>query len=343
MLSLLRGEIMFNNTALVITSISTPNAVLAACAEGSKAHGVDFIVVGDTKSPPDFQLPGCDFWGIERQRSLSSSLASILPERHYARKNLGYLIAMKRGAEVIIETDDDNSPYEDFWKERASLQRTNLLVNRDWINVYRFFTDALIWPRGFPLEHIRKPMVTLDSKDENDLYCPIQQGLADDNPDVDAIYRLTMPLPQRFSCGNSIALSKGSWSPFNSQNTTWFKEVFPLLYIPSYCSFRMCDIWRSFVALRICWANDWGVLFHGPTVCQERNDHDLLKDFADEVPGYLNNTKICEHLATLNIKKGVDNIGDNLRKCYQELISLDLVKGDELQLLDAWLADICSL
>jgi hypothetical protein len=333
---------MPHKTALVITSISVPNPVLAACAEGSRNHGVDFIVIGDTKSPPGFDLPGCDFWSIERQKGMKSRLAALLPERHYARKNLGYLLAMERGARVIIETDDDNFPCDGFWKERASLQRANLLLNGNWINVYRHFTDVPVWPRGFPLEHVRQPAAPLDARDEREVCCPIQQGLADDNPDVDAIYRLTMPLPQRFSGSVNIALGHGSWSPFNSQNTTWFPEAFPLLYIPSFCSFRMCDIWRSFIALRICWANDWGVLFHGPTVRQERNDHDLLKDFADEVPGYLNNAKICDRLASLDIERGVENIGENLRKCYRELIRLGLVREDELQLLEAWLADVST-
>ena len=48
----------------------------------------------------------------------------------------------------------------------------------------------------------------------------------------------------------------------------------------------MTDIWRSFVAQRILQENDWAVLFHAPTVSQERNEHDLMRDFADEVPGY---------------------------------------------------------
>ena len=55
---------------------------------------------------------------------------------------------------------------------------------------------------------------------------------------------------------------------------------YPLLYLPAYCSFRMTDIWRSFVAQRIAWENGWRLLFHGPTMEQERNVHDLMKDFA---------------------------------------------------------------
>ena len=50
-----------------------------------------------------------------------------------------------------------------------------------------------------------------------------------DNPDVDAIYRLTAKLPIIFEKNNTIALGSKTWCPFNSQNTTWFKPAFPLL------------------------------------------------------------------------------------------------------------------
>ena len=61
----------------------------------------------------------------------------------------------------------------------------------------------------------------------------------------------------------------------------------------------MTDIWRSFVAQRIAWANNWSILFHEPTVWQERNDHSLMRDFKDEVPGYLHNRRIGEVLDRL--------------------------------------------
>ena len=62
---------------------------------------------------------------------------------------------------------------------------------------------------------------------------PIWQGLADRNPDIDAIYRLTQPLPVHFDKTKlRIALAEGSICPFNSQNTTWFREAFPLMYLP---------------------------------------------------------------------------------------------------------------
>ena len=105
---------MQENSALIITSISGPNPALAAYAEGCRDNGCDFIVIGDVSSPVDFVLDGCDFWDIERQRTLPMHLVETLPERHYARKNLGYLIAIQKGAEIIVETDDDNFPYPVF-------------------------------------------------------------------------------------------------------------------------------------------------------------------------------------------------------------------------------------
>jgi hypothetical protein len=196
-----------------------------------------------------------------------------------------------------------------------------------------------VWPRGLPLDAIRESVQPLNGIPVRTIDCPIQQGLADDNPDVDALYRLVLPLPLKFAAGRRIALGPGSWCPFNSQNTTWWTDAFPLLYLPAYCSFRMTDIRRSFIAQRIAWENGWHVLFESPTVWQERNDHNLMRDFKDEVPGYLHNRAICERLERLRLKAGIDNLADNLRICYDELIRNDWVGGGEADLLEAWLAD----
>jgi hypothetical protein len=105
----------------------------------------------------------------------------------------------------------------------------------------------------------------------------------------------------------------------------------------------MTDIWRSFVAQRIGWENGWSVLFHEPTVWQERNDHNLMRDFQDEIPGYLHNRTIGETLAGLSLAPGPEKMADNLRICYEALVRLSVVDKQELPLLDAWLADLAAL
>lgn len=330
--------------ALVITSIAADNhPVLNQYARECAERDIPFYVVGDTKSPDSFSLDGCRFLSIADQEQLGFKLAEILPKKHYARKNLGYLQALKDGADSILETDDDNLPREDFFKNRAFEIEAPSIRDAGWVNVYSYFTEERIWPRGLPLPSLNKPNPAADTLPTEKLITPIHQGLADENPDVDAIFRLIFPLPLNFDPGKEILLAGGSLSPFNSQNTFWFPEAFPMLYLPSYCSFRMTDIWRSYVAVRICRENDRGILFESPTVWQERNEHDLMRDFEDETEGYLHNHHIGERLNALNLKKGLAHIPENILLCYEEMIRMNLVGKDEIPLLEAWFEDLASV
>lgn len=331
---------MEEKVSIVVTSIAAPNKPLGELAQGCRERGYDFIVIGDEASPANFHIDGCDFYGLDRQRQTGLKFAQNCPTRHYARKNIGYLLAIRGGASIIIETDDDNIPSRQFWAPRQQIWSAPVIRADGWVNVYRYFSDRNIWPRGFPLEHLQDEVPALESLTVREIDCPIQQGLTDDNPDVDAIYRLTLPLPQTFRKDRRIALMDGSWCPFNSQNTTWWPDAFELLYLPSYCSFRMTDIWRSFVARRIASVNGWAILFHEPTMKQRRNVHNLMSDFNDEIPGYLHNSEIRVALETLQLKAGVEKIGDNLKACYGKLVDMSLVGAEELHLLDAWLEDI---
>jgi len=325
--------------ALVVTSISEPNPVLKALATGCQARDMPFILVGDTRSPSDFSLEGCQFFSIAQQMESGLEFARLCPTKKYSRKNIGYLLAAQQGATIIVETDDDNFPYESFWPIFDRHQLLPQIHQAGWLNVYRYFTDISIWPRGLPLDQVNTPLPDFEQLPQVHVDCPIQQGLADDNPDVDAIYRLLLPLPLKFRGDRNLALGSGSWSPFNSQNTTWWQEAFLLMYLPTYCSFRMTDIWRSFIAQKIAWVNDWSVLFHHPTVWQERNEHNLMQDFRQEVDGYLRNHELTVALEQVTLRPGVAEIPDNLRRCYQHLTELEFFGMEEMTLLEAWLAD----
>jgi len=334
---------MVGKLAIVMTSIATPNEVMRQLSSGAEQHGYMFIVAGDTKSPGNFFLKGCRFLSIKNQLETGFAYAAKCPTGHYCRKNVSYLVAIHDGAKCIIETDDDNFPRPEFFSQRKRHVNVPILIDAGWTNIYRYFTDATIWPRGLPLETLHREPIPLNDLAETTADCPIQQGLADKNPDVDAIYRLVLPIPQYFSKDRAMALGRGSWCPFNSQNTTWWLDAFPLMYLPANCSFRMTDIWRSFVAQRIAWENNWCVLFHEPTVWQERNEHNLMQDFKDEIPGYLNNRRIGDALEKLTLHPGIDAIPDNLRQCYGKLIEMELVEREELSLLEAWLSDLEQL
>jgi len=329
------------NTSLVVTTINPPNATLRELAFGSLEHGWDFIVAGDSKSPSRFQMEGCRFLSLKDQHDSGFSLGLKCPERSYTRKNIAYLEAMRSGAEVIVETDDDNHPKEEFWCTRELRMKCRTVEKDGWINVYRYFSENFIYPRGLPLNQARTevPVPGLPGIHE----CVIQQGLANNDPDVDAIYRMLFPLPFDFEIAHDpILLINGAWCPFNSQNTTFFKSAFPLLYLPAHCSFRMTDIWRSFVAQRVLSWQGSGVMFHGPTVWQERNDHDLHCDFVDEFSGYVHNHNIREALNSISFAQGSPT-RLIMEVCYQVLIRHGWVGSGEESLLQAWFDDLETL
>jgi hypothetical protein len=105
----------------------------------------------------------------------------------------------------------------------------------------------------------------------------------------------------------------------------------------------MTDIWRGYVAQRIAWANGWSLSFHKATVFQDRNEHSIMRDFSEEVVGYLNNDKIIRALDNLDLAPGEAEIAANLRKCYAALVALGVVGAEELPLLDLWLADLAAI
>ena len=325
---------------VVVTSINAPNKCLEVLADGAKHSRYNFIIVGDTKSPRDFELAGADYYDVERQQQSCFDYARKAPFRHYCRKNVGYLAAFQNGAPYILETDDDNLPKKEFWRERSPVIDCYRQIPRDgWLNVYRYFTDAEIWPRGYPLQFLKNSTAGIVNGNGTPVTCMIQQGLADDNPDVDAVYRLIGNLPIQFSPGETVILNPGQWCPFNSQNTCWWPEAYLLMYLPAHCSFRMTDIWRSFVAERIFSENGWCIGFQKADVWQDRNEHDLLRDFEDEIAGYLNNHRIVEELESIELAPGRDAIPTNLARCYDCLIEHGWIGEEEDSLLKTWLAD----
>lgn len=320
---------------IVITTINPPTEavrkIAATCLDWT------FLVIGDRKTPADWSYPGVTFISAAAQLESGGAFAAECPFNHYARKNAGYLWAIEQGAELIAETDDDNIPYDSFLRDVNREVTGRRVVKSGWENVYTHFTDEKIWPRGFPLELITESLkAKSELGDAGTFDCPVQQYLADGDPDVDAVYRLTIEAQTTFQ-PNTVVLSQGTYCPFNSQNTIFWPDAYPLLYLPAYVSFRMTDIWRSFIAEVCLYAMGKSIAFRDATVFQERNQHSLIRDFADEVPGYLNNTKIVEILTGLSLSGEAGKTGENVWKCYDALVSAGIVPAKEMRLVELWL------
>ena len=269
----------------VLTTIQSPTACVAKLGVSLAAAGAGLIVVGDKKGPAKFDLPGAEFVPLARQKELPFRIAGLLPVGHYARKNLGYLLAVRRGAACIYETDDDNAPNA-HWQPRGVVARAQAAAPRVWMNVYRAFTNENIWPRGLPLDKVNDPAAAAhdSSTPLADYHCPIQQGLADNAPDVDAVWRLILgpavPLPPR--CERVAAA--GDVVPVQQSVNVVVAGSVPatvptkLLLVPHDRHLA------SFVAQRCLWELGHGMVFHAAEVDQDRNPHNLMRDFRTRFP-----------------------------------------------------------
>ncbi|MCE5198296.1 MAG: STELLO glycosyltransferase family protein [Armatimonadota bacterium] len=324
---------------IIITSIFSPTEAVKAFAALDEYK---LIVVGDNKTPKDWHEDNVIFYPIEDQLNEGGSFARLLPENHYTRKMLGYLKAAKMGANIIIDTDDDNIP-KTYWSFPSFEGRFQVSEpNMGFVNTYSYFTDMHIWPRGLPLSQIKAGAGSIGEAQlsESETCIGVWQGLADEDPDVDAIYRLTNNAPCFFSERDPIVLKKGTVCPFNSQNTAFRKELFALLYLPAFVTFRFTDILRGLVAQPIMWLYDYYLGFTKATVIQKRNEHDYTKDFESEIPCYLQSSKILEIVSEcLDASK---NISDNLCAAYAGLAKHNIVCDREVECVKAWCSELAS-
>lgn len=319
------------NNYIIITTI---NDRTTAINKFEGIAGWKTIIVGDKKTPKISDSQTLHFYSLSEQENSELEVSRLLPINHYCRKNAGYLFAIGKGARNIYDTDDDNLPYPE-WKIPPFVSSIVLRSQERYVNVYRHFTEEDIWPRGFPLDSLRDPAGEA-VKIEPEVQIGVWQAMADGDPDVDAIHRLVHDKIIRFDQKPPVHLEAGVYCPFNSQATAWSEQALPFLYLPCTVSFRFTDILRGYVAQRLMWEQGLHIGFTSATVFQERNEHDLMRDFADEVEMYLGVRKVVEILDSLSLN------GDPLRDqhvAYTALRDAGVVQDRELEILSAWSRD----
>lgn len=327
---------------IVITTINYPTATLGGITKKIRCLSClnewQIVVVADKKTPADWQFPGVIFLDIEQQEALNYNISKLLPWNHYSRKNIGYLYAIQHGAQLIYETDDDNflidgqlNPLPEY--APCNLYETNALV----VNPYAYFGKPTVWPRGYPLKEITKTPCTTFTEGKQ-LFVPIQQGVVNDDPDVDAIFRLTRNEMITFTNATPVALPVGTFCPFNSQNTIFYQSAFWALLMPMTTSFRVADIWRGYWTQRLLWDINARLCFLPANAYQERNAHDFMKDFEQELDLYLKTDDLLNALKNWN--SSADNLFDRMHELIAYLVEKNFFEAADLALTDAWIADL---
>jgi len=294
---------------------------------------------------------------VEKQEEMAKENEFIqnLPWNHFARKNLGYYYAIQQGAEIIFDFDDDNLLYDEgaideIFNNKSVLEvlEPSLEYESSVFNPYPMMQSTIkpIWARGFPLDEIKKSNQVFQETKNVQLETKkigIIQSLANHDPDVDSIYRLTQPIPFDFNLNQkSVLVPQKSLTPFNAQATIWTKETFWGLLLPSTVHGRVSDIWRSYIVGRIL-RNDPNIriLFSKPLVVQKRNPHNYLKDFQAELPLYLKSGALVAFLQNFKFKKV--EWYDRYEELIIELYERDFIEIEDVKLYHLWIQESLDL
>lgn len=334
-------------TAIVLTTISIPT-VLRQYAENCRLYGhgdVIVIVVGDIATPGGIDaflesVESVDFRPIylgprdqEKILRRSPDFAAFLPYNSVQRRNVGYLHAAELGAEMIISIDDDNQPLpeHDFIGDHSVvgnlIECDRVKASKVWYNTCSHLETSpsrRFYHRGFPLckRWMDQDFTLAPSKGR----VVVNVGLWTGDPDVDTLTRFEEPFqvtavkePTR-----RVSIGKGTFSPFNSQNTAFHRDLLPCLYLISFPAgnpmteygnnFRYDDIWMSYFMKILVDHMDDMVCVGPPHVRQLRNEHDLVMDLRRElVPMEMTNT-MADVLPEITLTE------TSYRAAYQELI-----------------------
>lgn len=247
------------------------------------------VVIGDLKTPRDYSLSRGIYVGPEMQEKYDKTLSDAVGWNCIQRRNFGLLWAHDMGADTVAVVDDDNIPLAG-WGE-------NLMLGRPTSTNY-YETDlpafdpvgatnhSHIWHRGFPLELL--PKRDYSRKSQKTITPDVQADFWNGDPDIDAVCRMEHAPMCDFQA-DYFPIAANAISPFNSQNTFISGKLLKDYFLFPHVG-RMDDIWASYYVQ----AKGASVVYGRPTVYQERNVHNLVRDMQAEYVGYENNLSIVK-------------------------------------------------
>jgi len=323
---------MAKKTYLVFTTINIPKIAEDYCNNFEKFDHKDevgIIVIGDKKSLDlesfsvcnNLQKRGFDieYFSIEKQEKWLASynkLRKIIPYNSDNRRNVGFLIALAKGCDSIISTDDDNFPLQEIdflgyhgivgTKQKLPVVKTN----SNWFNVCDLLKknpEQRIYPRGYPYN--KRWQDTSITQKEKEVQIMLNEGLWLNDPDIDSITRLNRDVKTTEFIGKQIALDIGTWSPINSQNTSFYTELLPAYYfflmeekLDDLVINRYGDIWEGLFVKKVMDSLGYYVAFGNPIANHIRNKHNLFKDLKEELGCIIYTDLLVDVLEDINLK-----------------------------------------
>ena len=303
---------------IVVTTIHEP-AWLPGYLDNLRRYGHDattrISIIADRKTPASVfaaavaaRQQGYHLWcpTLDEQERFLNGLgapADFIPWDSDNRRNLGFLAAQQRGAGLLISIDDDNycPAEEDFVGGHQALFRApdgseQLAGGAAWFNLcsrLEHSSATPIFPRGFPYAARTKAGATLAALSaQTPGRQALNAGLWLDDPDVDAVTRLSLAPRAREVRAGAVLLASETWSPINTQNTAVIAEAIPAWYYPRMGDAvqglridRYGDILSGYLVQKCIKHLGQGLRIGSPVAVHRRSPHNLFKDLYCELAG----------------------------------------------------------
>lgn len=312
---------MGRTTDIVVTTIFEPEW-LRGYLDNLRAHGREaettIRIICDRKTPASVHAAAVaageegfnvDCPTLDEQTEFLRRIGApegFIPWDTDNRRNIGFLRAWESGADVLISIDDDNYCLadSDFVGEHHSVGgRADVHGNarwacgEDWFNIcdrLRPETPMALHARGFPYAARGNAAATPEPlpADAASTRIAVNAGLWTEDPDVDALSRLTLGPRITGADSQPVILAPETWSPINTQNTGLLRDA-----IPAYWYVRMGyplqglqidrfgDILSGYFVQKCAKHLGDGVRIGGPVAEHRRTPHNLFKDLYHELAG----------------------------------------------------------
>lgn len=326
--------------ALCTTTIHVPHALKLMRKCGPD---VGIFVATDTKTPTEAYRVIEEVGGVVCNAN-DFKCSEAIGWNTLSRRNVAFLEALRRGADIIYSWDNDNLAVSTDHFDQIETIFSRL---HDGIKVTGtdewFDPGTLLIPatrhRGFPHN---KP-VSKHAFPVIGAEVGVVAGLIIGDSDMDASTRIEKApdISQVHIFGSTgVVVDPKVWTVWNSQNSAVARELMPAWFMAPGCQ-RHDDIFAALVVQRVMRERGYHVHFGKPLCYQERNPHDLLADLMAELPGMSNVQKMAELLDSIFLVG--KNVVDDTRVIYNALAHADWYPKQGVVAAMSWLDDCQEL
>jgi hypothetical protein len=249
------------------------------------------VVIGDKKTPLGYHLRRGIYVGPEEQQAYDRDLSDAIGWNCIQRRNFGLLWAHDMGADIVAVVDDDNIPY-DGWGQNLMVG-CEVSVRYHTVDIPAFdpvgaTNHPHLWHRGFPLQLLHKRDYL--RVEPRTVVPDVQADFWNGDPDIDAFCRMEHA-PECVFEERYFPMAGSALAPFDSQNTFVAGRLLGDYFLFPKIG-RMDDIWAAYHVQ----AKGAQVVFGKPSVYQQRNVQDPIRDMRQEYLGYEQNLAIVQAL-----------------------------------------------